>query len=231
MSTPTGARHRGRPDVRPSGRALRIALLGVSGLAGLALLTGDVWLLLLACLAVGALVVDALVPWPGACLHVGLKGPSQARVGDVVPVFVIAANGGTRLSRPALVTLRSPLLDEVSFAVAALRPGERVEVRLTTQVQGRGHVDEVEVSVVKGGLLGLLSWPGTARRPWELHAGPGRAEELLVDQRAGESLTEGGRPRGPPQRCRDPGPSRMAARRLLEARALAEHRSSRPIWS
>ncbi len=194
MSTPAAARHRGRPDVRPSGRALRIAFLGVSGLAGLALLTGDVWLLLLACLAVGALVVDALVPWPGACLHVGVTGPSRVRVGDTVPVSVIAANWGTRLSRPALVTLRSPLLDDVSFAVAALRPGERVEVRLTTQVNGRGHVDEVEVSVVKGGLLGLLSWPGATRRPWELHAAPGRADELTVDQRAGESLTEGGRP-------------------------------------
>ena len=100
------APHRGRADVRPSGRALRTAVLVVTGIAGLAVLTGDVWLLLLACLAVGALVVDALLPWRGGCLHVGVRLPARARVGDEVPVLVTATNGGTRLSRASVVTVR-----------------------------------------------------------------------------------------------------------------------------
>jgi len=190
VSTP----HRGRADVRPSARALRTAVLIVGGLASLAVLTGDVWLLLLASLAVGALAVDALLPLPGGCLHVGVRLPARARVGDVVPVLLSATNGGIRLSRASIVTLRSPLLEEASVAVAALRPGERVEIQLPSRVLMRGQLTELDVSVVKSGVLGLLSWAGLSRPAVGLIAAPGEADPLDIEERAGDSLSEGGRP-------------------------------------
>jgi uncharacterized protein (DUF58 family) len=78
--------------------------------------------------------------------------------------------------------------------VAGLRPGERVEVQLTAHVLRRGQFTELEVSTIKSGLLGLLTWSGVSRLSLGMRAAPGHAPPFDVDQRAAESLTEGGRP-------------------------------------
>ena len=58
----------------------------------------------------------------------------------------------------------------------------------------RGALTELDVSVLKCGVLGLLSWSGSIRLPVELHAGPRPAPPFEVEEQAGESLAEGGRP-------------------------------------
>jgi uncharacterized protein (DUF58 family) len=186
--------HRGRADVRPTGRALSTGFLVVTGLVGLAVVTGDVWLLLLACLAAGALVVDAALPLPGACLHVGIAGPIRTRVGDTVTLRLSVIDAGTRATRPCVLRVRSPLLDAAPVHVAALQSGERVDARVSATVVRRGAVDTVEVELVKGGLLGLLSWSGVGQRSLEVVAAPAAAAPWTVLDSPGTAPSPGGRP-------------------------------------
>jgi uncharacterized protein (DUF58 family) len=190
VSTP----HRGRADVRPSGRALSTGVLVVAGLVALAVVTGDVWLLLLACLATGALVVDSSLPWPGACLHVGIAGPIRTRVGDSVTLGLSVIDAGTRASRPCVLRIRSPILDAAPVHVAALQPGDRVTVRVPATVVRRGAVDTVEVELVKGGILGLLRWSGVGKRSLEVVAAPAVTAPWTVLDSPGTAPSPGGRP-------------------------------------
>jgi uncharacterized protein (DUF58 family) len=180
--------------VRPSGRALRNSFLVIAGLVGLAVVTGDVWLLLLACLAVGALIVDAGLPWPGACLHVGITCLPRTRVGEVVEFKITVTDAGTRPSRPCVLRIRSPLLDISPMHVAALQPGERVAAQVSGRVIRRGVVDTLEIETVKGGLLGLLTWTGLGSRHLDLVAAPAPAPAWTVVESPGLTLTPGGRP-------------------------------------
>jgi uncharacterized protein (DUF58 family) len=186
--------HRGRADIRPSGRALRTGFLVVGSLVALAVITGDVWLLLLACLAVGALVVDAGLPLPGACLHVGVVGPARNRVGDTILLGLTVTDGGTRPSRPCVLRIRSPLLDAPPVHVASLLPGERVHLRVPATVVGRGAVASVTVELVKGGVLGLFSWSGHGTPRLEMVAGPAAAPPWPSVDTGGASSSPGGRP-------------------------------------
>jgi uncharacterized protein (DUF58 family) len=189
----TGPPHRGRPDVRPSPRALLNSCLVVGGLVGLAVLTGDVWLLLLACLAVGALVVDALLPLPGACLHVGIEGPVRTQVGDRTQLGLAIRNAGTRPSRPCVLRIRTPVLDVAEVHLASMQPGERADLAVPARVIRRGAVSSVEVELVKGGVLGLLTWSGLGTRQVEIVAVPAPAEAWSVLDRAGMAPSPGGR--------------------------------------
>jgi uncharacterized protein (DUF58 family) len=194
VSESSAGQHRGRADIRPSGAALRTGLLVVCGLIGLAVITGDVWLLLLACLAVGALVVDSIFPLPGACIHVGLQGPNRTRVGETITLRLTVSNAGTRESRPCVLRIRSPLLEVAPVHVTALQPGEQVVVDLPAVVVRRGAIQAVEVELVKGGILGLLTWSGVGTRRFEVVAAPPPVIPWDLPETGGTAPHPGGRP-------------------------------------
>jgi uncharacterized protein (DUF58 family) len=159
----------------------------VAGLAGLAWVTGDVWLLLLASFAVGALVVDACLPLPGACLHVALEGPPRARVGDRVELEVTFANAGTRTSRACSLSLHCAQLEVEPVQVGALAAGERVRLRVGAQVVGRGSTETLQVDLLKFGILGLLTWSGAGSCTLGLLAGPAPAPAWTLPELSGPS--------------------------------------------
>jgi len=189
----TAEAHRGRAERRPAGRALRACAAVVGGLTALAILTGTVWLLLLACLALAAVLVDALLPWPGACLHLGLVGPLRARAGDPVRLELVVVNAGTRRSRPGALRLRTPLLELPEAHVGSLEPEERVVVRLAGRAARRGAATSVDLELTKIGILGLLSWGSRRDLAVDLVVAPGAAPPWPVPEAATQERPGGAR--------------------------------------
>ena len=137
----------------------RYALVPVvvaAGLTGLAALTDDVWLLLLAAASLGTLAAALLTPPRLGGLTYRLDAPVRATVGFTSPHRVTVHNGGRRTSPTLRLTHHAPGFDDVTVAVAPLRPGDTASVELPRVARRRAHGDEHLFVAVSTAPLGLL---------------------------------------------------------------------------
>jgi uncharacterized protein (DUF58 family) len=137
----------------------RFAVLPVAaaaGLTGLAALTDDVWLFLLATAALGTLGAALLVPPRLDGLTYVLDAPVRTTVGFTTPHRVTVRNDGRRTSPTLRLTHHAPGFDDVTVAVAPLRPGGTASAELPRVARRRCHGDEHWFEVVSTAPLGLV---------------------------------------------------------------------------
>jgi uncharacterized protein (DUF58 family) len=162
------------PPPRATTKATRLGLLPLTGagaLGGLAVVTGDAWLLLLAAACVG-LVVGARVLRPRLTgLQVDVSTPPRTCVGEQVVSHVHVRNAGRRAL--PLTTLHHHVdgLQDVTVLVDAVPPGGCVAATLTRTAIARAVATEGQVTLSSSAPLGLvqLEVSGTVRHDLVVH--------------------------------------------------------------
>jgi len=131
-------------------------LLGGAVLLVLGLLKDGVWLQLLGALLLGArLAATVLDPGRGAPLRVHLQQPVRATVCEPLDTVVVVHNVGRRRLPSAVLRLTSPMLDDVTIAVASLAAGDCAQVTVGRVAQTRGVVDHHDIHLVTTDWFGL----------------------------------------------------------------------------
>jgi uncharacterized protein (DUF58 family) len=135
---------------------LLVPLAAAGTLTGLAALTDDVWLFLLATAALGVGIAGVAARPRLAGLTYSFDGPARTTVGATVTHSFGVHNAGRRPTPPLRLTHRAPGFDDVTLAVPPLRAGGTASVELRRVARRRTHA-EVHHTVVSGSTpLGLL---------------------------------------------------------------------------
>ena len=144
---------------RTTTKATRLGLLPLTGagaLGGLAVVTGDAWLLLLAAACLG-LVVGARILRPRLSgLRVDVSTPPRTSVGEPVVSHVHVRNDGRRTL--PLVRLHHHVdgLQDVTVLVDAVPPGGCVAATVTRTAMARAVVRHGRVTLSSSAPLGLV---------------------------------------------------------------------------
>jgi uncharacterized protein (DUF58 family) len=160
---------------RASTKATRLGLLPLTGagaLGGLAVVTGDAWLLLLAAACLG-LVVGARILRPRLTgVRVDVSTPPRASVGESVVSHVHVRNNGRRTL--PLVRLHHHVdgLEDVTVLVDAVPPGGCVAATVTRTATVRAVAREGRVSLSSSAPLGLVQLETTGVVPQDLVVHP-----------------------------------------------------------
>jgi uncharacterized protein (DUF58 family) len=170
-----------RRDPDPGARTVlavtKAALLPVVAaclLTGLAALTDDVWLFLLASATLGTLAAALLMPPRLHGLTYRLDAPARTAVGFTSVHRVTVHNGGRRTAPTLRLTHHAAGFDDVTVAVAPLPPGATATVELPRAARRRAHGDEHRFVVTSTAPLGLLRATQTveARQLLVVHPAP-----------------------------------------------------------
>jgi uncharacterized protein (DUF58 family) len=125
-------------------------------LTGLAALTDNVWLFLLAAAALGVGITGVAARPRLEGLSYTFDGPTRTTVGATATHSFGVHNGGRRPSPPLRLTHRAPGFDDVTLAVPALRPGGTASVELERVARRRTHAEVHRTVVAASTPLGLL---------------------------------------------------------------------------
>jgi uncharacterized protein (DUF58 family) len=148
------------PERRPSLRPTRLGLLplvGAGALGGLAVVTGDSWLLLLAAGFLGVTIGARLLHPRLREVQVGVSSPARVTLGERVQTSVHVRNNGRRTLPLTRVHHHVDGLADITVLVDALPPGACAGVTLTRLATARGVATEGTVTVTSTAPLGLLS--------------------------------------------------------------------------
>ena len=156
---------------RPRGLGL-LPLCGAGALGGLAVVTGDAWLLLLSAACVG-LVVGARVLRPRLTgLRVDVSTPPRAGVGERVVSHVHVRNNGRRTLPLTRLHHHVDGLADVTVLVDAVPPGGCVAATLTRTATARGVATQGRVTLSSSAPLGLVHLEVTGAIPQDLVVHP-----------------------------------------------------------
>ncbi len=156
---PTGpARPAGasRPTLRPTGLGL-LPLVGAGALGGLATVTGDSWLLLLAAGSLGVSIGARVLRPQLRDVTVGVSSPPRAVLGEPVVSHVHLRNNGRRTLPLTRLHHHVDGLADVTVLVDAIPPGACAGVTLTRLATARGVATEGTVTLTSTAPLGLVA--------------------------------------------------------------------------
>jgi len=159
----------------PSTSATRLGLLplvGAGALGGIATVTGNAWLLLLASASAG-IVIGARVLHPRlGGIQVTVSTPPRTSVGDRVVSHVHVRNTGRRTLPLTRLHHHVDGLQDVTVLVEAVPPGGCVAATLTRTATARTVTREGRVTLTSSAPLGLVQLEMTGTVPQDLVVHP-----------------------------------------------------------
>jgi uncharacterized protein (DUF58 family) len=126
------------------------------GLAGLAVITADSWLLLLAGAAIGLAGAAWLLRPRLDGLTVRARYPTRGTVGETVPFTVVVTNEGRRPSPLTRLTHQVSGLDDVTVLVERMAPGGRASIELRRLAVQRGAASSDTALLASSEPFGLV---------------------------------------------------------------------------
>jgi uncharacterized protein (DUF58 family) len=169
-----------------------LPLVGAGALGGLATVTGDAWLLLLAAACVGV-VAGALVLRPRLSgLRVSVSTPPRASVGEQVVTQLQVHNVGRRTASLTRVRHHVDGLDDVTVLLDPIPPGGRAAATLTRTATNRAVSRAGLVTLSSSAPLGLVQLEAVSEVDQDLVVHPAVAR--VPPAPAGEGADQHGRP-------------------------------------
>lgn len=177
-----------RPFIDPvSFTALAVAPALVAVILGwLGLRSGNAWLELLACAALGPLVVSYLARARLDWLEIRSWVPPRAVVGERVEHHLVVHNRGRGATPVTTLTHRIAGYTEVTVLVPALPPGGVAALRLPRIAMTRGSARFQDFVLATSAPLGLVERRRTIRRAVTTRVHPAPVPPVFLDPRAGE---------------------------------------------
>lgn len=145
-----------RPSLRPT-RVGLLPLVGAGALGGLAMVTGDSWLLLLAAGFLGVTIGARLLHPQLRDIQVGVSSPARVVLGERVESHVHVRNNGRRTLPLCRLHHHVDGLEDVTVLVDALPAGACAGVTVTRLASARGVATEGTVTLTSTAPLGLLA--------------------------------------------------------------------------
>jgi uncharacterized protein (DUF58 family) len=130
--------------------------LGAVGLAGLAVITADSWLLLLAGAAIGLAVAAWILRPRLSGLTVRARYPARGTVGETVPFTLVVTNEGRRPSPLTRLTHQVAGLADVTVLVERMAPGGRSSIELQRPAVQRGAASSDTAQLASSEPFGLV---------------------------------------------------------------------------